>query len=661
MSKRLLRFLPLSLVGLLAAGLLGLPAGRAAAQDYPPPDNQAPQPDPPGRVGRLNFVRGAVSFQAAGEAEWVTADPNRPITTGDSLWADENSGAEVHIGSTAIRLAARTGITFLEINDQLTQLRLAQGSVIVNLRHFDDPDAFEIDTPNLAFSLLRTGEYRLDVSDDGTQSTATVWRGQGSATGGGRSFPVVAGQRATFTGSGTEALDFDFAQIARPDAFERWAFDRDKREDRAESSNYVSREVTGYEDLDDYGTWQYAGEYGPVWAPRVVPVGWAPYRYGHWVFIAPWGWTWVDEQPWGFAPFHYGRWAYFRGGWVWVPGPVVVRPVYAPALVVFVGGGGGVFAVAGGPGVGWFPLGPGEVFVPAYRTSRVYVNNVNITNTRVEVTRITHVYNIYNTPGGAATRVTYINQQTPNAVTVVSRETFVGARPVARNTVQVSREEIARASVTPAVGVAPVQASVHGTAPARSAPPPAIRSRMVIANRMPSAAPPARGGSQGVEPGPSVRPSPNRPAGPEQSRGAAQEPAPLRVPQPVSPGNAPAPAAQPAPPPPPQQVRPAPGQAPAQPNAQPPAQPAQPNVQLAPPVREKSEAESREEQRKFDTWQQQRQQQQQQQQQQPARQPSSQAQPPQQQQQKSSSKPPADKSRQQDKDKEKSSSGKPPA
>src|SRR4029079_18322212 len=96
----------------------------------------------------------------------------------------------------------------------------------------------------------------------------------------------------------------------------------------------------------------------PVWMPR-VRAEWVPYRYGHWAWVEPWGWTWIDDAPWGFAPFHYGRWAYVRGGWVWAPGVMVARPVYAPALVAFVG--------VGGASVAWFPLGPREVYVPAWR------------------------------------------------------------------------------------------------------------------------------------------------------------------------------------------------------------------------------------------------------------------------------------------------------
>ena len=136
-------------------------------------------------------------------------------------------------------------------------------------------------------------------------------------------------------------------------------------------------------------------DYGPVWTPVGVAPGWAPYRFGHWVWVAPWGWTWVENEPWGFAPFHYGRWAFRRRrGWVLGSRTRAVRPVFAPALVAFVGGGAlWRWYRHWRPAVGWFPLAPREVFVPWYRTSRVYVNNVNITNTRVNVTQVNNVYN----------------------------------------------------------------------------------------------------------------------------------------------------------------------------------------------------------------------------------------------------------------------------
>jgi len=454
----------------------------AKAQDDS--DGDASQ-DPPGRVARLNYSQGAISFRPAGEDDWVTAVPNRPMVTGDDLWADENSRAEVHVGSAALRLGSQTGITFLGLDDNVTQIRLAQGSLIVRVRHVDDDDTYEVDTPNIAFTLLQPGEYRIDVSQDGNQTMVTTWHGRGHVVGGGFSYNVVAGQMATFNGT-QDHLDYDLGQVPDQDDFAGWAFDRDAREDQADSANYVSREMTGYEDLDEYGDWSYVAGYGPCWRPRGIAVGWAPYRFGHWVYVGPWGWTWVEDEPWGFAPFHYGRWAFVNSGWFWVPGPVVVRPVWAPALVAFVGGGPG-FRFSVGAGVGWFPLAPGEVYVPGYHVSRTYVNNVNITNTTVNVTRVTNVYNtVIVNRSTTINNVTYVNQRVTGGVTVVSHEAFVNARPVAQNIMRVDANEIARAPISHVVGAEPIRTSVIGAGrPIPVKPPTSVINRPVVAVRTP--------------------------------------------------------------------------------------------------------------------------------------------------------------------------------
>ena len=454
-----------------------------------PYQDQGQDQDPPGRVARLNYSQGSISFRPAGEDDWVSGVPNRPMVTGDDLWSDENSRAEVHIGSTAIRLGEKTGITFLALDDRTTQIRLAQGSLILRVRHVDDDDNYEIDTPNTALNLLQPGEYRLDVSEDGSRTIISVWHGRGRVTGGGYSYNVVAGQSATFTGN-QDHVDYDLGQVSDRDDFDSWAFDRDDHEDRADSANYVSREMTGYEDLDDYGDWSYVAGYGPCWRPRTVVMGWAPYRFGHWVFVGPWGWTWVEDEPWGFAPFHYGRWAFVNNGWFWVPGPVVVRPVWAPALVAFVGGGPG-FHFSVGVGVGWFPLAPGEVYVPGYHVSRAYVNNVNITNTTVNVTKVTNVYNtVIVNKSTTINNITYVNQHVNNGVTVVSHDTFVNARPVAGNVMRVDAKEIASAPVTHYVRAEPIRTSVIGAGrPVAVRPPAAVISRPVVAVRTPPAPP----------------------------------------------------------------------------------------------------------------------------------------------------------------------------
>ncbi|MFZ0910107.1 MAG: DUF6600 domain-containing protein [Candidatus Acidiferrales bacterium] len=461
------------LAGVLAAALLIVCIPQRAAAD----DN-----DPPARVARLRSVQGSVSVQPAGADDWGAAGVNRPITTGDKLWSDQDSRAELSLGSAAIRLGSQTAFTILNLDDQIAQISINEGTVNVHLRTLGDNEAFEIDTPNLAFSLLRPGDYRVGVNENGDTTIITVRGGQGSVIGGGQAFTVYPNQTATFVG--TDQLTPDIGTAVATDDFDSWCVDLNSREDRA--PRYVSQDVVGYEDLDDNGRWQNVPEYGQVWVPNGVVAGWQPYRYGHWTWIAPWGWTWVDDASWGYAPFHYGRWVMVGGYWGWTPGPVVVgvRPVYAPALVAWVGGGVGV-----GVGVAWFPLGPREVYMPPYAVSRTYVTNVNVTNTVVERTYVTNVYNNYQTHTNV-TNVTYVNR---TYVTATSQNAFTSAQPISRNVVQVNATELARAPVGTAVGagVAPQPRSQFGegrtTGVAR--PPAAAMSRPVVAKAAPPPAP----------------------------------------------------------------------------------------------------------------------------------------------------------------------------
>ena len=442
------------------------------------------QDDPPARVARLGYMEGSVSFQPAGEDDWVGAVPNRPMTTGDKLWADQNSRAEVQLGSAVIRLAPNTGFSFLNLDDNTVQIQLSSGSIGITVRRLEGDDDFEVDTPNLAFTAMQPGHYRVDASEDGSSTVVTIREGEGQATGNGQTYTLHGGQAGTF--SGTESLNADVEQIGGPDQFDSWSEARDHRYDYSRSSHYLAPDVVGYEDLDDNGDWRDDSNYGHVWFPNRVEVGWAPYHDGHWDWISPWGWTWVDDSSWGYAPFHYGRWVSVEGRWGWVAGPVAVRAVYAPALVVFVGGGPGGF----GGNVGWFPLGPREVYVPSYHVSEAYVNRVNISNTTVNVTQVTTVYRttiVNNTTN--ITNVTYVNRNVQGAVMVVPQHAFISAQPVAKARVQVSAQQIASAPMSARVAVAPTRESVLGaraaTAGRVTAPPAAVASRQVVAKKTP--------------------------------------------------------------------------------------------------------------------------------------------------------------------------------
>jgi len=451
---------------------------RATAQDD--------QDDPPTRVARLGYMEGSVSFEPAGEDEWVGAVDNRPMTTGDKLWADQNSRAELQLGSAVIRVSQNTGVSFLNLDDNTIQLQLSSGVINIRVRRLDPDNDFEIDTPNLAFTIMQPGSYRLEASEDGSTTMVSIRSGDGQATGNGQTYTLHAGQAGTF--SGTDSLNADVEQIGPPDPFETWADGRDRRYDDSRSAHYLSWDVVGYDDLDDHGDWRDDPTYGHVWYPQ-VDAGWAPYHTGHWDWIDPWGYTWVDDSPWGYAPFHYGRWINAGGRWGWVPGPPAVRAVYAPALVVFIGAGGGW-----GGNVGWFPLGPREVWVPSYPVSRGYMTQINVSNTTVNTTVITNVYNttVINRTTNI-TNISYANRNVQGAVTAVPQNAFASAQPVARVAVRVTPQQIAAAPMTAHVAVAPTPQAVLGarasTAGHVTAPPAAVMSRQVIARKAPPPAP----------------------------------------------------------------------------------------------------------------------------------------------------------------------------
>src|SRR5207244_1853701 len=299
---------------------------------------------------------------------------------------------------------------------------------------------------------LHNGAHLWTDSDARAATSVTVRRGEAEVTASGSAFPVHPEQTAMVVGG--DSPTYDVRDAIRSDDWEDWCASRDRRWDDARSSRYVSRDVIGYEDLDDNGEWRTTPDYGPVWVPRTVAAGWAPYRYGHWAWVEPWGWTWIDDAPWGFAPFHYGRWVYVGNGWAWVPGRVVARPVYAPALVVFVGGRNWSVAIGagGGGGVAWFPLAPEEPYYPAYHVSNTYVRNVNLTTVNVTNINVTNVN---------VTNINYRNRRAPDAVTVVSHDAFVQSRPVNRSVIAVARDRLDQARVVGfAARVTPTRQSV---------------------------------------------------------------------------------------------------------------------------------------------------------------------------------------------------------
>lgn len=415
------------------------------------------QQDPPGRVARLSLQQGTVSFSPAGEESWYDAQPNRPLTTGDRLWADRNARAEIHIGSAALRLDGQTHVEFSELDDDTVRLTSNQGNLQLRVRDDLAGQRVEVDTGNLAVVIDAPGEYRIAADPAAGTTWIAVASGHVTLYGeNGESQSLDARQQLTVSGRNLVAVAGAPSQAV---SFDAWVAERNRIEDQSVSARYVSREVVGYQQLDNYGDWQNDATYGDVWFPRNVDADWAPYRDGQWVNVAPWGLTWVDAAPWGFAPFHYGRWVRVGPRWAWVPGRPQARPVYSPALVGFVGGSGGANASfqigSGRNGVGWFPLAPGEPWRPGYSASQRYLDQVNRMALR-----------------NRQANDFYANQQMPGAVTVLPADRFGRGPFNRRDLVRLPDDRFARVPVMPTPGIA-ISGSGGGFGRPAAAPPPA--------------------------------------------------------------------------------------------------------------------------------------------------------------------------------------------
>ncbi len=483
----MMRALGRLLISLAAAGgLAAWAAAPALAQESGVSSDQVdsgpPDGDPPSRAARLSYLEGSVSWQPAGLDDWSVAPLNQPLTAGDALWSDSGARVEVDLGSAVLRLDESSAVSFLDLSDQAVQLRLSAGAVDISVSGLGSGEAFEIDAPNAAVMLLRPGEYRLNIDSAGNTSVA-VRNGQAQvASGDQQAMSLATGQRGLYSSNGSYAV----AGAGPPDDFDRWVQQRQARWAAEQAdTQYVSSDAVGYEDLNDYGQWQQEPDDGYVWFPTQVADDWVPYSAGHWAWVVPWGWSWVDDAPWGFAPFHYGRWGHFGRRWGWVPAPPHRHALYAPALVAWVGGP--TLSLGGGTAVGWLPLAPGEVYLPAYRVSPRYLQNVNISNnSRLNATYVTNVAR------NPALQNRYANGLIPRALTVVPQNNFSAGQSVARHAITPPPQFT---SATPAArmpGIVPGRESVLGpVALARiSRPPAAVFDRPVMTHRQPPPAPP---------------------------------------------------------------------------------------------------------------------------------------------------------------------------
>ena len=451
------------------------PPGAASTQaPAPAPDDLSSDPISEVTPARLSYLTGEVSFWRAGADNWAPATLNTPLAPGDILYAGPNGNVEIQIGTRAfVRAAYGTQIGLDNQDPDYIQFRVTSGQAALDLRGLSPSFTLELDTPNAAFTVDHSGYYHLEVDQD--SSRLGVYRG-GIATvtpAGGTAAPIAANQQGTAIG--TESAQIALGAAPPLTAWDNWNYQRSGNVSQPSSTRYVGTAVYGAESLDQYGRWRTVETYGSVWVPADVAPGWVPYSTGRWIWDPRFGWTWLDQSPWGWAPYHYGRWVFVGNYWAWAPGPVAARRVYAPALVVFLGGP----TVVGRP-LCWAPLGWGEPVLPwwgrrgfagvpwwgGWAGPRV-VNNVVINRNTVHATNIT----------------VYRNVHVTNAVVGVPRDQFGHgtARPA-----RVPQAELRQlAPMRGPLDVKPVAASMMPATGAAVKPPTPINARGVVATRPP--------------------------------------------------------------------------------------------------------------------------------------------------------------------------------
>jgi len=374
--------------------------------------------DPPARVGRLGLIENEVDFLVDRNDRGSPATTNWPISSGAGLVSTRHGRAEAWIGSTAYRLAGDSRLEFADVDDQRVDLDLQQGSLTVSILDRDQADDVTVHTPDGRIRFATPGRYRIDVGPEGTELTTQA--GRASLDQRSQAVQVVAGRKAILRSNGQLTLTSDLDQ----DAFDQWVAARENATLADDTRRHVSPRMTGYQELDAYGDWQTTADYGSVWYPRRVADDWAPYRFGRWAWVAPWGWTWIDRSPWGFAPFHYGRWLLIDGRWAWLPGSQAVHPVYAPAVVGWIGQPGWSLSFSSGPtaAVGWFPLAPHEVYVPPHRHTTRYVHRINDGHV--------HDRGLIDRARRGDHHPHFVHRNSPNAVTVVPASVVRDGRSV---------------------------------------------------------------------------------------------------------------------------------------------------------------------------------------------------------------------------------------
>ncbi len=289
-------------------------------------------PDVTARVGRICFVRGDAKIRHAGGSDWENVTLNLPVVEGDEIATEADSRIEIQFGVYQhLRLAENSFLKVTTLTDNGIAVSVSLGTINVRITEFDKDRAFfEIDAPETTVAVEKAGSYRIDAGKAGDDEirVAATEGGEARIYSDTAGFTLKNNRSARVFIDGTNVGEWEAADASKfMDEFDTWALDRDsiiaKRLADAYYNKYYDNDIYGADDLNGYGEWVYTSKYGYVWRPYASAVNvyadWSPYRYGHWRWIPPFGWVWINDEPWGWATYHHGRWFYDDGYWYWSP------------------------------------------------------------------------------------------------------------------------------------------------------------------------------------------------------------------------------------------------------------------------------------------------------------------------------------------------------
>lgn len=311
-------------------------------------DDEDEVPEITDRVARVSFLEGEARIRRNGLDEWEVLAQNVPIVEGDEISIGVDGRAELQFGKhTHVRLAAGAYVRIATLTEENIALSLSAGTLIARLTSFDPGSSyFEIDAPKTTLAVQRSGRYRVDAGMAGSTEVRTEVTAGGEARiySDSAGFTLKDDRAARVYLEGSRAGEWDTGDVEPLDAFADWNAVREdiiaRRLKNANYNKYYDDDIYGADDLEEAGEWLSTPEYGNVWRPHRTSIAryvdWSPYRYGHWRYMPPYGWIWVNDEPWGWATYHYGRWVHWRGQWVWTPYGYYRprRSWWSPAFVV---------------------------------------------------------------------------------------------------------------------------------------------------------------------------------------------------------------------------------------------------------------------------------------------------------------------------------------